>query len=911
MSIEYYRIPLRSKQTIYGTEVFLPEGGKILIDEWLFHLWQTADSQNINEFLTSWAEKDNQDILLAGLCCLAEAGLLRRKLQIEHVAPSHSQCTNSSFQGPLVSVIIVTYHGKGWLSTLLPSLFGQAYYPIEIIVVDNGPKEENLSVWLKENYPTVIILSPDQQLSFAMANNLAARSAKGEYFLFLNQDTLLEKDAIAQAIQLAQKDPKVAAVALKLRLLWARSFLNGLGNCVEDRSWGFDVGFGELDLGQFDRVEELPSACFAAALVPRQSWEQIGSLDEKFPLYYEDTEWCYRARLMGYKIVAASNAIVYHAFGGAVPEKPSMLSFQKLMNACYGRLRFATKLVTYPLVGRFLLNYIKEDIYGMIKAIAGLNLRMYVAYLLGWLRYIKQLPEIIESRRQLYQKLLHVNPIIFESHCEKINVTNNGIPCLSRQLITNHYLQLIKNGRTKPMPEFSYPHRKPSLLIVSNDIVDTKMAGPGMRYTEMAQALSSDLRVSLAIPNSTTITFPNVQVLTYRENVPESLYVLIDNHDFALISGYMIRKFPSIKRTHTSLIVDLYDPFILENLYYYSDQPIDEQVELNRQSTLVINDLAKVGDFFICGHERQRDLWLGLLIANGRVNPLTYREDETLQNLIDIVGIGIPSRKPKNHPILRGIHPQFEQDSKIVLWGGGIWNWLDPLLLIKAWSNILKHLPQSRLVFLGTRHPNPNVPEHKIAAESIELAEQIGEKDKTIFFIDWIDYEDRSALLCESDVGVILHPYHLETRYSIRTRVMDYFWCHLPVVSTEGDITSEWVEKYHVGRTVPPGNEEKLSEAILEVLTTPKQHWERGFQEIHRQMSWDIQVTPLRQFCLSKKYAADRRKNRDLEEEENYMWVPEPQSKFKEALLIYATQGWKPLLKKVMTHLRWLLFHEG
>ena len=95
------------------------------------------------------------------------------------------------------------------------------------------------------------------------------------------------------------------------------------------------------------------------------------------------------------------------------------------------------------------------------------------------------------------------------------------------------------------------------------------MAGPGIRYLEMAKALSKQLDVTLAVPGQTNLQIPEIRLVTYQENVPASLMVLIDNHDQSLISGYMVQKFPQIKVTNSRLIVDLYDPFFLENLNYY------------------------------------------------------------------------------------------------------------------------------------------------------------------------------------------------------------------------------------------------------------------------------------------------------------------------------------------------------
>jgi hypothetical protein len=84
-------------------------------------------------------------------------------------------------------------------------------------------------------------------------------------------------------------------------------------------------------------------------------------------------------------------------------------------------------------------------------------------------------------------------------------------------------------------------------------------------------------------------------------------------------------------------VVDLYDPFIFENLHYYLEEPIQLQQVLNQQAVELINLAARTGDFFICGSERQRDLWMGVLLAAGRVNPASFGLDPELRSLIDVV----------------------------------------------------------------------------------------------------------------------------------------------------------------------------------------------------------------------------------------------------------------------------------
>ena len=145
-----------------------------------------------------------------------------------------------------------------------------------------------------------------------------------------------------------------------------------------------------------------------------------------------------------------------------------------------------------------------------------------------------------------------------------------------------------------------------------------------------------------------------------------------------------------------------------------------------------------------------------------------------------------------------------------------------------------------------------------MADETLALAAEIGAKDSTIFFYEWLAYEEREALLCEADIGVTLHPVHVETRYSIRTRVLDYLWARLPVLTTEGDVTSEWIQEYSVGLVVPPLDVEALQQALIEMLKKPKSIWAPAFEPLRASFCWSQVVEPLRHYCLHPEYAPDR-----------------------------------------------------
>lgn len=120
-----------------------------------------------------------------------------------------------------------------------------------------------------------------------------------------------------------------------------------------------------------------------------------------------------------------------------------------------------------------------------------------------------------------------------------------------------------------------------------------------------------------------------------------------------------------------------------------------------------------------------------------------------------------------------------------------------------------------RLCFMGMRHPNPAVPEMRVATELRLLSNQLELADKYGFFnSDWVDYSDRHNVLMDADVGVSTHFKHIETAYSFRTRILDYLWVGLPIAATTGDLFGNALGSEGVGIGVPPEDVDALARAL-------------------------------------------------------------------------------------------------
>jgi len=262
-----------------------------------------------------------------------------------------------------------------------------------------------------------------------------------------------------------------------------------------------------------------------------------------------------------------------------------------------------------------------------------------------------------------------------------------------------------------------------------------------------------------------------------------------------------------------------------------------------RHSELAQQAALATGDGFICASEQQRDLWLGALALAGRLDLQRYRADPAFRSLIDVVPFGIDPQPPRAEPVLRGVVPGIGPDDRILLWGGGIWNWFDPLTVIRAVAQLAERRPELRLYFLGTRHPNPEIEEMSMTGQAFELAEKLGVRDRIVFFNEgWVPYDRRGAYLLEADLGVSAHFDDIETRFAFRTRMLDYLWAGLPIVATRGDALSEVVRARKLGRVVDFGDVQGWVDALDELLSDEDAHASAhaNVEDVRREYGWPV-----------------------------------------------------------------------
>jgi glycosyltransferase involved in cell wall biosynthesis len=334
-----------------------------------------------------------------------------------------------------------------------------------------------------------------------------------------------------------------------------------------------------------------------------------------------------------------------------------------------------------------------------------------------------------------------------------------------------------------------------------------------------------------------------------------------DWSDILVLQGYVTQHNPRLVELDKVIVFDVYDPLHLETLALTKGATGEARDWHVRASIETLNRQLARADFLMCATERQRDLFMGQLCGLGRANPHTYDDDPTLRRLIDVVPFGLPDVDPVHRqPALRGVVPGIGPEDDLIVWAGGVYDWFDPLTLVRAVASLAKRRPSVRLFFMGLKHPNPGVPEMQVVAATRALASELGLAGKHVFFNEgWVDYADRENFLLEATVGVTTHYDSAETRYSFRTRALDYLWAALPMVTTEGDAFAELVETEGLGFTVPPEDPEALEDALVRLLYDKElaEGCRARAAAVRKLFRWSAVLEPLAEFCRRPRRAPD------------------------------------------------------
>lgn len=366
------------------------------------------------------------------------------------------------------------------------------------------------------------------------------------------------------------------------------------------------------------------------------------------------------------------------------------------------------------------------------------------------------------------------------------------------------------------------------LLVCPEPLGHGQPAGIGIRFLEIARALRSDGHLLTVLsPDAGVVEGCEAGVIN-----PETLLEGSNASDAAVIQGHVGNAFFQ----HASplpTVVDLYDPYIIENLHYYAER--GDEVFRHDHFTFTASLLR--GDFFLCASEAQRLFYLGALLSTGRLNPLLFESDPRLESLIAVAPFGVQPPRPVRARSLTAPAILF----------GGIYDWYDPALAIEAVSLLRTTIPGATLTF--TYHPNPELTPQGKLAEAMELVQ--ARRYDFVRFVPWAPYEARAEFFEQFALALLTFPRSIETDLSMRTRIYDYLWCGLPIVTSPAPGTDELLARYGAGSVVASEVPAAFARELAALLGDADRY--RGMSDGTRAFvldhQWDRALAPLREFC--------------------------------------------------------------
>lgn len=210
-----------------------------------------------------------------------------------------------------ISVIVLAWNGEKFLEPCLAALLSQEYAPFEVIVVDNASTDASVVI-VQTFAPRVRVIRNDYNLGFAGGNNVGLRVAQGDIVILLNQDTVVQPGWL-QAIAGTFTEPTIGIVGCKGLYPDGRGFQHAGGIVDPATAFTRHIGWGEADTGQYDLQSEPDYVTGSAFAIHRRVLQKLEGLDEQFhPAFFEEIDYCYRARRLGFCVIYQPRAVLYH-----------------------------------------------------------------------------------------------------------------------------------------------------------------------------------------------------------------------------------------------------------------------------------------------------------------------------------------------------------------------------------------------------------------------------------------------------------------------------------------------------------------------------------------------------------------------------------------------------------------------
>lgn len=292
------------------------------------------------------------------------------------------------------SIIILTWNSQKVLTTCLDKLSKQSYKNFETIIVDNGSGDENLD-YISKQYTTLNlrIKKLNTNTGFAVANNIGAQMAQGEWLVLLNADAFPEPEWLEHLVKATEKYPNACFSSRQVQAK-APDLLDGEGDVYHISGLAWRSGYGSQVYPTSETVRQIFSPCAAAALYPRQAFLDVGGFDEDYFSYHEDVDLGFRLRLQGIISYHVPNAVVHHVGSASTGKKSDFSVYYGHRNLVWTYIKNMPEPLFWLLLPLHLFTNIAFLFYFSFRGQGGAIWRSKVDALKG-------LPKMVEKRRNI------------------------------------------------------------------------------------------------------------------------------------------------------------------------------------------------------------------------------------------------------------------------------------------------------------------------------------------------------------------------------------------------------------------------------------------------------------------------------------------------------------------------------
>jgi len=240
---------------------------------------------------------------------------------------------------PLATLIVLNWNGEKYLAQCLPSLLALDYSSYEIVLVDNGSTDGSIE-YVASEFPQVKVIENGRNLGFAGGMNVGIARSRGDVVVLLNNDIIVRRDWLCELVGAMVADERIGIAGCKIFFADGETLQHTGGIISYPLALPDHYGYRQPDTGAYDMVSDVDYVTSAAMAIRRATLAEVGNLDEGFfPIYYDDTDICYRARAAGWRVVYVPTAVLTH-LESATMVRDSYRYFESFHRS---RLRFVLK----------------------------------------------------------------------------------------------------------------------------------------------------------------------------------------------------------------------------------------------------------------------------------------------------------------------------------------------------------------------------------------------------------------------------------------------------------------------------------------------------------------------------------------------------------------------------------------